>query len=171
MSKFNKVLFSSISGKWRTPHDLFLELDKEFKFNLDPCNPPISKDFFPLKNGLTQDWPGGNTSHTTFDFPDNWDEADYITKYSDKCRAFLNPDYKKIDRWIEKAWVEICEGRCEIAVFLVPNRSDTDWFHFAIKRTRDPIRCIKRRLRFSGHKNGAPFPSIILILRTPKKKG
>ena len=36
-TKINKGLFTSNSGEWETPQELFDELDEEFHFNLDPC--------------------------------------------------------------------------------------------------------------------------------------
>ena len=139
--RFSRVLFSSLSGKWRTPLEIFLNLNKEFHFNLDPCKPAIYKSLDLIKkNGLMEDWPMGS-------------------------RAFLNPKYSQTERWVGKVWVEMCEGRCDLAVFLVPARTDTDWFQFIVKKVKDPIRCINKRVRFGNAKTGAPFPSIIIILR------
>ena len=47
---FNKGLFSTVSGDWTTPLELFEELDREFHFAYDPCP---SKPTF---NGLTVNW-------------------------------------------------------------------------------------------------------------------
>ncbi len=46
----NKGLFSSASIHWATPGDLYIELDREFQFNDDPC-PLHSND-----NGLLRPW-------------------------------------------------------------------------------------------------------------------
>ena len=51
-----------------------------------------------------------------------------------------------------------------MAVFLVPARTDTKWWHdYALKATE--IRFIKGRLKFGDATNAAPFPSVVLIYR------
>lgn len=45
----NKVMFSSNSDHWATPTDVFNDLNKEFKFNFDPC--PLYSDY-----GLIGHW-------------------------------------------------------------------------------------------------------------------
>lgn len=53
MSKYvaNSACFSSKSVDWRTPEELYHELDKEFHFDFDPC-PFKSGD----KTGLIKEW-------------------------------------------------------------------------------------------------------------------
>jgi len=46
---FNKGLFSSASQHWATPKELYDELDKEFRFNDDPC--PLHGE-----KGLNRSW-------------------------------------------------------------------------------------------------------------------
>lgn len=84
-------------------------------------------------------------------------------------RVFCNPPYGRgIDKWLAK-------GReANLAVFLLPARTDTHWFHnYALKA--DEIRFFCGRLRFNeGHigpcegwlGNAAPFPSMLVIFRT-----
>jgi hypothetical protein len=140
----DKVLFSSKQTEWNTPKSLFLELQKEFDLNFDPCMPPIVGNF--NGNGLKENWHG---------------------------RAFLNPPYKRglVKRWVYKTWVELTSKNIEIAVMLLPSRTDQDWFQFLLKKQKQgicEIRYIDERLHFEdakGTKNyGAPFPSIIAIL-------
>lgn len=45
---------------------------------------------------------------------------------------------------------------------LIPSRTDTKWWHEYVMKAKE-IRFIKGRLKFSGHKNSAPFPSCIVI--------
>lgn len=58
-----KLLFSSNSDQWETPQDFFDELDREFRFSLDPCaddqNHKCDKYFTVEQDGLSQNW-GGN---------------------------------------------------------------------------------------------------------------
>ena len=58
----NNVVFSRNSDEWETPQHVFDELDKEFKFTLDPCanhqNAKCNKYFTEEDDGLQQDWGG-----------------------------------------------------------------------------------------------------------------
>lgn len=130
------VHFSSATPEWATPQDLFDELNKEFKFTLDPCatteNAKCKKFFTITDNGLEKDW----------------------SKYT----VFMNPPYgREIGKWIAK----IAAGG---GVALLPARTDTKWFHEYIYNKAE-IRFIKGRLKFGGHKNSAPFPSMIVVFK------
>lgn len=56
------VHFSSQTNEWSTPQDFFDTLNKEFKFNLDPCankdNAKCSTFFTEKENGLNKSWGG-----------------------------------------------------------------------------------------------------------------
>jgi len=78
--------------------------------------------------------------------------------------AFCNPPYSNSRAFIEKAISEIKKGRCKLAVFLLPARTDTSWFHDLIYNNYE-IRFIRGRLKFGNSKNSAPFPSMIVIIR------
>jgi hypothetical protein len=82
-------------------------------------------------------------------------------------RVFCNPPYGRgIGKWLAK-------GReADVAVFLVPARTDTAWFHdYALQA--DEIRFFRGRLHFSENHiapktewhSGAPFPSMLVIYR------
>ena len=78
-------------------------------------------------------------------------------------RNFCNPPYgRQITTWIKKGYEESLTGK--LVVFLLPSRTDTRWWHDFVMKA-DEIRFIKGRLKFSGHKNSAPFPSCIAIFR------
>jgi site-specific DNA-methyltransferase (adenine-specific) len=135
----NKVHFSSQTDLWATPQELFDKLNIEFQFNLDPCatedNAKCKKFFSKDIDGLIQDW--------------------------GKARVFMNPPYgREIGKWVEKA--SVCNA--EIVVGLLPARTDTKWFHEFIYNKAE-VRFIKGRLKFGDAKNGAPFPSMIVIWR------
>src|SRR5258708_796611 len=81
-------------------------------------------------------------------------------------RVFCNPPYGRgIDKWLAKGL------EAELAVFLLPARTDTIWFHeFALNA--DEIRFFRGRLKFcENHRvcpkekwlEGAPFPSMLVI--------
>ena len=57
-----------------------------------------------------------------------------------------------------------------MAVFLVPARTDTKWFHEICLPFATEIRFIKGRLRFGDGKNPAPFPSMIVVFESSRAK-
>jgi phage N-6-adenine-methyltransferase len=131
------IHYSSESESWSTPQKLFDELDAEFHFTLDPCatlnNALCDKYYTKEQDGLAQRW---------------WGE-----------RVFCNPPYgDDIGMWVRKC----ARGGAELAVGLLPARTDTIWFHGFILGKAE-IRFIKGRIRFSGAKDSAPFPSMICI--------
>ena len=134
-----KGLFTSNSDDWETPQDLFDELNEEFHFKLDVCadsnNKKCDNFFDKYQNGLKKHW---------FTYETVW----------------MNPPYgRDIGKWIKKAYEESLRG-CRV-VCLLPARTDTKWWHdYCMK---GEIRFIKGRLKFSGSKNSAPFPSAIVI--------
>lgn len=80
-----------------------------------------------------------------------------FTPWSGK-RVFCNPPYgPEIRKFLER-WHE-----AEIAVYLLPARTDTRWFHEVVLTNASEIRFIKGRLRFGHGKYPAPFPSMIVI--------
>ena len=75
-------------------------------------------------------------------------------------RVFCNPPYgHKVRAFLERAL------EAEVAVFLIPARTDTRWFHEIVLHYAAEIRFIKGRLKFSGAKNSAPFPSMIVVFK------
>jgi hypothetical protein len=75
-------------------------------------------------------------------------------------RVFCNPPYDRIAEFLE------CARDAELAVFLIPARVDTKWFHGLCLPHASEIRFIKGRLKFGDAKNVAPFPSMIVIFRS-----
>lgn len=72
-------------------------------------------------------------------------------------RVFCNPPYGPgVGSWLQRA------RDAELSVYLLPARTDTRWWHeYAMKA--DEIRFIRGRLKFSGAKYNAPFPSVVVI--------
>lgn len=80
-----------------------------------------------------------------------------------KKKNFVNPPYSQISKWVDKAIEENQKGK--LVVLLVPSRTDTKWFqklwwHYP----NSSFEFIAGRLHFNESKNGAPFPSVIIIL-------
>lgn len=136
-----KGCFSSKSNEWATPIAFFKELDEEFHFNLDPCstdeNAKCERHFTKEDDGLSQNWGG--------------------------ARVFCNPPYgKDIKVWVKKCWEESRKENTLI-VLLIPARTDTTYFHEYIYHKAKEIRFIRGRLHFNESKEGAPFPSMVVI--------
>lgn len=75
-------------------------------------------------------------------------------------RVFCNPPYgPSIRSFLEKA------SESDVAVFLLPARTDTKWFHEILLRNAWEIRFLKGRLKFDNRSKGgrAPFPSLVAI--------
>ena len=133
----NRVLFSFLSEEWPTPQWLFDELNEEFDFDLDLCAT--------ASNRKCLYW---------YD-----KEQDGLKQDLRGWRVWCNPPYgRSIGKWVEKC------SKCDLAVMLLPARTDTKWFHEFIYKKAE-IRFIKGRLKFGDSKNSAPFPSMVVIFR------
>jgi len=135
------VHFSSKTNEWTTPQDLYDTLNNEFHFTLDPCatkeSAKCNKFYTKEDDGLLKDWTGE--------------------------RVFCNPPYgREIGKWVKKC----SEENVDIAVMLIPARTDTKYFHEYIYQQKNvEIRFLKGRLKFGESKNSAPFPSMIVIYK------
>ena len=139
----NKGLFSSDTAEWATPRDFFEKLDAEFHFDLDPCstheNAKCERHFTLEDNGLEKNWGG--------------------------ARVFCNPPYgREIGKWVRKCYEESRKPNT-ICVMLIPARTDTAYFHDWIYHKADEIRFVRGRLHFNDSKQGAPFPSMVVVFR------
>ena len=134
-----KALFSSAETRWETPQELFDALDREFHFTLDVCATEANaKCEAYLADGL----------------PDS-----LARRWVGVC--WMNPPYgRQIGQWLHKALAASRDGAT--VVCLVPSRTDTRWWHDYVMKA-DEIRFLRGRLKFSGSKNSAPFPSAIII--------
>ena len=138
------IHFSSQSNEWATPQEFFDELNKEFNFTLDPCatkeNAKCDKFYTIEDDGLSKDW------------------RNEI--------VFCNPPYgRQIKKWVEKAyWTNQTNMVDTPVVMLIPARTDTKYFHDYIYNKAE-IRFIRGRLKFGGHINSAPFPSMVVIFK------
>jgi hypothetical protein len=77
-------------------------------------------------------------------------------------RVYVNCPYgPAIRKWIERA----LQAEPELAVFLIPARTDTRVFHDLILPNASEVRFLRGRLKFGGMKTGAPFPSMVVVFR------
>lgn len=122
-----------------------------------------------LFSSATVEWPTPkgvyDSLHREFDFtldPCPVDAAEdglatLFTPWSGH-RVFVNPPYcRQIGKWIERA------PEADLAVYLIPARTDVQWFHRLVLPFAKEIRFIRGRLKFGDAKNGAPFPSMIVV--------
>lgn len=133
----NRVHFSSATDLWETPQKFFDDLNREFNFETDVCA-----------------------------LPENAKCEKYFTPEQDGLKqewtgvCWCNPPYgRQIGKWVEKA----AKSNATV-VMLVPARTDTAWFHDWILPFAE-VRFVRGRLKFGGAKNGAPFPSMVVIYR------
>lgn len=180
----NKGLYTSASGRWSTPGQLFNHLDHEFAFDLDPCpgKVPLGPGIRGLEDGLHEDW-----------FP-------FRT-------AFVNPPYgRELPLWLKRVEIQLWESvaiRNQLkgashdwnpthvltkdgwilapepqAVLLIPARTDTNWWHDFVLPRATEIRFLRGRLGFEGipvkperdrikQRSRAPFPSVVVLVKPP----
>ncbi len=75
-------------------------------------------------------------------------------------RVFCNPPYGPgLGDWLKRGL------EADLAVFLIPARTDTRWFHDVVMPNATEIRFLKGRLKFGDAKNSAPFPSMVVVFR------
>jgi site-specific DNA-methyltransferase (adenine-specific) len=147
----DEVMFSSESGEWETPLWLFVELDKEFQFELDAAASEINNKC---------DW------YYTLD--DDALSKPWTNPSLDYSKVFVNPPYGTgLENWVKKAYLESQKGAT--VVMVLPARTDTKWFHdWVLGRTE--IRFLRGRIKFERYgeqSSSAPFPSMIVIFRPP----
>ncbi len=92
-----------------------------------------------------------------------------------KGSIFINPPYSNITGFLLKGHEELKKNNAHTIVYLIPVRTDTQWFHNYVypyfKKEIKPyaeIRFIKGRVKFSNGldiNNSAPFPSMLVIFK------
>lgn len=138
MDDKHAVHYSSERIDWGTPDYFYDRIHRLYRFDLDVAadkgNAKCERYYTKDDCGLTGTWAG--------------------------ARVWCNPPYgRDIKKWVRKAISEA--ERADLIVMLVPARTDTTWWHEAIKTARPVF--IKGRLKFAGAKSSAPFPSALLI--------
>jgi len=106
--------------------------------------------------------------HSEFNF--NFDPCPLNESYENNgleidwgTRTFCNPPFSEWQKWVKKGYEEYIRGKT--VVFLLAARTDTMAFHDYIIPYAKEIRFIRGRLKFSGSKNSAPFPSMVVIFQ------
>ncbi|QDP55058.1 MAG: putative adenine-specific methylase [Prokaryotic dsDNA virus sp.] len=106
---------------WKTPDDLYMQLNEEFNFDFDPC---------PYMHNVEK-WNGLEIS---------WGQ-----------RNFVNPPYsrKLKDAFVKKAIYESKKNK--LCVLLIPVSTSTILFHDFILPNQKEIRFIRGRVKFEGY--------------------
>jgi phage N-6-adenine-methyltransferase len=145
------ALFSHKSDDWRTPGDLFCKLDTLYG--------PFTLDGAASDSRLVSRWLGPGSSIAT----------DALTYAPVNEKVFLNPPYSMIKEFME--WIDK-NRKSNTFVCLLPSRTDTKWWHRHVwsRLTDRPypgvhIKFLEGRVKFSGSKSGAPFPSVIVVFK------
>lgn len=134
-----KVRPGFTSDSRATPPELYAALDAEFGFTLDPC---------PLDASATA---GASL----------WGKDGLRADWRGH-RAFCNPPYSDIAPWLAKAL------EADLAVYLLPVKSDMRWWHDYAMRANE-VRFVRGRLRFGGMSGGAPFASVVLVFSAARR--
>lgn len=140
VSRFAVALGPSARTDWRTPPEKFAEWSGKYgPFTVDAAadaeNSLCAKYWDEMQDGAAQSWAGE--------------------------RVWCNPPFGRLAiPFIRRA--ALCEA--DIAVLLLPARTDTRIFHSHVKGIAE-VEFLPGRLRFSGHKNSAPFPCMLAIYR------
>lgn len=141
MGNFDNNRFASNNQAWETPDDLFLRLDNEFHFTRDVC-----------------------ASHENAKCIDYWTEDNSCLNKKWDGVNWMNPPYKDMRKFIEKAYEERNNA---VTVCLVPARTNTKWFSDICMQGE--IRFICGRPKFKGCIHGFPQPLMLVIFG--KNKG
>lgn len=121
----------SIKDEAGTPRDFFQRVHFEFHFNVDACasseNHKLAHYWIKEEDGLKQSWAG--------------------------LRVWCNPPYSRGQKelWIRKAYAEVIESDCILAVLLLPTMTEQKVFHELIYRQQE-IRFVAKRLTFEKPK-------------------
>jgi phage N-6-adenine-methyltransferase len=153
---FNKeVMWSTKSGDWETPQDVFDEVNRAFgPFTLDVCadesNYKVEKYLTEEVDGLNVSWEG---NLCWMNPPYSVDaEREDGTKYRKRV----------IQLWVKKAYLEALKPNTSV-VAILPSRTDTRWFHNYV--AKGYVWFLKGRLKFSGYDKAAPVGHLIVEWR------
>jgi phage N-6-adenine-methyltransferase len=150
---WNNHLTSSGKVEYGTPLPLYRQLDKLLgPFDLDCCSTPVlakvpGNFISPEEDALTVNW-AERGRKIWCNFP-----------YGNAANNLA---------WIRKS-IEASEQGSMVAVLCFV-RSDTQWFKEALNHASQLI-LITGRVKFSGSKYNAPFPSCVIVFRPGQRGG
>lgn len=119
--------------RWATPPEFFQKLHQEFRFTLD---------------GAAE---ADNALLPRFHDEPLWDPQAWEGE-----RVFCNPPWSNIPPFVELA------AGADVAVLLVPARTNCRWFHRALDLGAD-VRYFKPKLKFVGAPHVSPVDCVLLV--------
>ena len=132
----NKAMFSSATDEWSTPQDFFERYNSLYAFEVDVC---------------------ANSNNAKCDSFYDKSKDGLAQEWTGKC--WMNPPYgREIGKWVKKA----AESKAFVCC-LLPARTDTAWWHEYVIPKAKHVEFVRGRIKFGGAKNGAPFPSAVVI--------
>lgn len=140
MGEFDSNRFKSTNQSWETPDYLFEKINRKFNFTRDVCADHI------------------NTKCANF-----WSEQDSCLDKTWDGICWMNPPYKNMKKFIEKAYNERSNA---IIVCLLPARTNTKWWHDWCMKGEVYFIC--GRPKFKGCKYGLPQPLAIVVFGKQK---
>jgi hypothetical protein len=90
-----------------------------------------------------------------------YDELDREFGFSSGRARWALPPYHGVSACLQSSVARAAAG--ETVVCLIPARSDTHWWHSYAGKGE--VRFIRGRVKFDGHRSGAPFPSCVVVFR------
>ena len=131
---------------WRTPRDLFEEIHREFRFDVDAAADAA--------NHLLPRWwgPGGEVE-------------DSLSVQTTTDRLWINPPFSEIGQWAQ--WLV---GLNPNAVMLVPgNRTGRHWWQDFVIDYAAEVRCLPGRVQYVPapgiEKSSCAFDSVLVVYR------
>lgn len=127
------------SDEWYTPStetDLILQALGRQEFDLDPCSPAsgptvsATRHYTSADDGLVQPWSGV---------------------------VWLNPPYRAKAEFMARAVQEVCDGRVEAVIALLPANTAAIWFHDLVVGW--PMWLRRGKVDFIGPRPGARNPT------------
>lgn len=144
------ALFSHESAEWLTPPEIIT----------------ATLACFASSRGITLDPAAETSTDGRFNIPADLHytkEIDGLSKANEWLGSvYLNPPYgaREMEHWIERLSEEFFSEAIAEAIVLIPARTDTACFRRLVTLPTVFV-FVSGRLHFSGHKSGAPFPSLI----------
>lgn len=139
---------STSKQDWSTPDYFFQALHREFSYDVD----------------LMAAW--YNTKLPKFIGPGSSLSEDIFSQPWGKVRGWCNPEYRLIQKCLERA-VEETEKYGAFSTWLLPSNTDTKWFHEIA--TRALVEFVRGRIRFENRT--PPDIEAARLLRLKEQKG
>lgn len=149
MSDWEERHYEEKTDEWGSPPSLWRPISQALDgFDLDPCSgaesSPIADEQYTAEDdGLHRSWFG---------------------------TVWVNPPYSDMGPWMKKGFSEVVNGNVETAVYLIPVRSSTEWWHRYVSEAA-ALCMIEGRISYVGGQvnedkgggHNAPFASALAV--------